>query len=130
MGAAVIISGHGLRVKGAESHPAGVLFSGGYDAKQNAIYLAGVMGHPRGVTRAGGNPSSEYVSGLRVLIVESGDIYWATDSMSLPRGLTELESTIVQSAIEEYFAGKIVRRVEKLEDAKKYLTQNSHHAGS
>ena len=114
--AKVKTAGEGLRVDDAVSHPAGILFSGGYDAETNELYLAGAIGHPRGVVAAGGDPSSEHISGLRVLIVEDGTVYWATDSMSLPRGLDEVESATVQTGLERYFSASDVRRVERLED--------------
>ncbi len=102
-------------MEATDAHPAGILYSGGYDTKTGVLYAASVMGHPRGVSLAGGDPSSEFVSGLRIIIVESGDIYWATDSMSLPRGLTDEEAREVQAALDKHFS-KPVRRVEKLED--------------
>jgi hypothetical protein len=115
----VQITGDGLRVDNTASHPAGVLFSGGYDADSNVLYLAGVMGHPRGVKVAGGEPSNECVSGLRLLIVDTGKVYWATDSMSLPRGLNQSESESVRAALEDHFQGHSIHRVEKLEDIPK-----------
>lgn len=114
--AKVNIAGEGLRVEDAVSHPAGILFSGGYDAEQNELYLASVMGHPRGVSLAGGEASNDCVSGLRVLITDDGNVYWTTDSMSLPRGLTEGESTQVQDGLANHFRDRLVRRIEKLED--------------
>ena len=116
MGSAKIqLVGEGLRLEATNAHPAGILYSGGYDSKGGVLYAASVMGHPRGVSLAGGDPSSEFVSGLRIIIVESGDNYWATDSMSLPRGLTDAEAKVVQAALDEHFS-KHVRRVEKLGD--------------
>ena len=114
--AKIQIVGEGLRVESTDGHPAGVLYSGGFDSEKSILYAAGVMGHPRGVSLSGGDPSSQFVSGLRIMIVESGDIYWATDSMSLPRGLSEVESDAVQAGLERHFEGKRVLRVEKLED--------------
>jgi hypothetical protein len=116
--AAVKLAGDGLAVGKSDAHPAGTLFSGGYDAQRNTVYLAGVMGHPRGVNLAGGDPSSEHVAGLRVIIAGAA-IYWATDSMSKPRGLSEAESAAVQTGLEQHFPGQPVRRVEKLQDAAK-----------
>ena len=77
--------------------------------------LAGVMGHPRGVNLAG-DPSSQHVAGLRV-IVAGAAVCWATDSMSLPRGLSEAEAAAVQEGLERQFSGQMVRRVERLQDA-------------
>jgi len=114
--AKVNIAGDGLRVDDAESHPAGILFSGGYDAQKNELYLSSMMGHPRGVAAAGGEPSTEDVSGLRVLIIDNRAVYWATDSMSLPRGLNEAESDAVQKGLDAHFRGRSIHRVEKLED--------------
>jgi hypothetical protein len=114
--AKVNIAGEGLRVGDAVSHPAGTLFSGGYDAEKNELYLASVMGHPRGVSLAGGEPSNDCVSGLRVLITEDGNVYWATDSMSLPRGLTESELAQVQDGLANHFRDQLIQRIEKLED--------------
>jgi hypothetical protein len=114
--ATVHIAGDGLRLVATETHPAGRLFSGGYDAASNALFLASVMGHPRGVSLAGGEPSDDSVSGLRVLIAENSTVYWMTDSMSLPRGLNESESESVQASLENHFRGQPILRVEKLED--------------
>jgi hypothetical protein len=110
------IAGDGLRVADAVSHPAGLLFSGGYDAEQNVLYLSSVMGHPRGVSLAGEEAVEDRVAGMRVLVVERGDVYWATDSMSLPRGLNDEQAGQVQAALELYFRGKTIRRVDKFED--------------
>ena len=114
----VQINGDGLRVEDAVSHPAGILYSGGYDPIDRVLYLASVMGHPRGVSLAGGEPAEDRVAGMRVLVVASGDVYWATDSMSLPRGLNQEEAEAVQAALQEHFPGKQIFRVEKLEDAR------------
>ena len=98
--AVIQLAGEGLRLEATDAHPAGLLYSGGYDSKRGVLYAASVMGHPRGVSLAGGDPDDEFVSGLRVMIVESGDVYWATDSMSLPRGLTEEEAKeVVQETL-------------------------------
>src|SRR5262245_6316011 len=117
MGTAVVkLAGDGLAVGESEGHPAGTLFSGGYDAERNTVFLAGVMGHPRGVNLAGGNPSGEHVAGLRVIVVGAA-VFWATDSMSLPRGLSEAEAAAVQEGLERQFTGRAVCRVERLQDA-------------
>jgi hypothetical protein len=117
--AKVNIAGEGLRVENAVSHPAGTLFSGGYDAEKNELYLSTVIGHPRGVSLAGGEASNECVSGLRVLITDDRNVYWATDSMSLPRGLTASESIQVQDGLANHFRERLVHRIEKLEDISK-----------
>jgi hypothetical protein len=114
--ATVHLNGAGLSVDATESHPEGMLFSGGYDADTNELFLASVMGHPRGVSLAGGDPSKQTVSGLRVLILRDRQVYWATDSMSLPRGLSEDESLAVQAGLEAHFNPQIVRRAAALED--------------
>ena len=116
--AKITIAGEGLVMGDAVSHPPGFLFSGGYDAEKNELFLASVMGHPRGVATAGGEPSNEHVSGMRILIVDCGDVYWASDSMSLPRVLSKDESEAVQTGLENHYRNKTVRRVEKLEDIK------------
>ena len=114
--ACVHVPDHGLQVEAADSHPAGTLFSGGYDAESNDLYLSGVLGHPRGVSLAGGDPSKPSLSGLRVLIVDSGDIYWAADSMSLPRDIQQADLMNVQAGLERHFQNHTVRRVNSLED--------------
>jgi hypothetical protein len=111
--------GEGLKVDKSETHPAGLMFSGGYDADAKTLFLASVVGHPRGVSLAGGDPSSGNVSGLRVLIVAMATVYWASDSMSLPRGLSSEEAEVVQSLLHDHFIGNPVIRVEKLEDIPK-----------
>ena len=113
--AVIQLVGDGLQLEATDVHPAGLLYSGGYDSKRAILYAASVMGHPRGVSLAGGDPDSEFVSGLRVMKVESGDVYWATDSMSLPRGLTEKEAKEVQAALDKHFSQHVCR-VEKLGD--------------
>jgi hypothetical protein len=110
--ARIQITGPGLFVPSTETHPAGTMFSGGYDAKANVLYLSSVVGHPRGVALAGGDPSSEHVAGMRILIVASGSVYWTTDSMSLSRGLKPDEAAAVQQALEQHFSGKAVIRVD------------------
>lgn len=114
--AKIQIIGDGLKLAQSDSHPSGTMFSGGFDADKRTLFLASAMGHPRGVSLAGGDPSAENVSGLRILIVESGEVYWATDSMSLPRGLTEEESELVQTGLETQFPGRTIHRVDKLGD--------------
>jgi hypothetical protein len=112
--AKVRLADQGLPVDETETHPAGTLYSGGYDAETNELYVAGVLGHPRGVSLAGGDPSKSSVSGLRVLIVTSGDIYWAADSMSLPRDIQEADSIAVHNGLTQYFQNRTVRRVASL----------------
>jgi hypothetical protein len=114
--ARVHVADHGLNVGEADSHPAGTLFSGGYDAETNDLYLSGVLGHPRGVSLAGGDPSKPSVSGLRVLVVKNNDVYWAADSMSLPRGIEEADAIAVHAGLERHFQNRIVRRVRSLAD--------------
>jgi hypothetical protein len=114
--ARVHVSDHGVSVDETDSHPAGTLFSGGYDADTNNLYLSGVLGHPRGVSLAGGDPSKPGVSGLRVLIASNGDVYWAADSMSLPRDIAQAESMAVQAGLERHFQKHTVRKVKSLED--------------
>jgi hypothetical protein len=113
--AKVQFAGSGLEVADAISHPAGLLFSGGFDTQRNILYLASAMGHPRGVSLAGGEAAEDRVAGMRVLVVASGDVYWATDSMSLPRGLNDDEAGLVQTALELHFRGSQVHRVDKFE---------------
>jgi hypothetical protein len=113
--AKVQLADQGLKVDKTETHPAGTLYSGGYDAETNVLYLAGVLGHPRGVSLAGGDPSKPSVSGLRVLIVASGGVYWAADSMSLPRDIDEQDAIAVQSGLMQHFHNRTVRRAESLE---------------
>jgi hypothetical protein len=69
----------------------------------------------RGVAAAGGEPSGDHVAGLRILIVASGTVYWATDSMSLPRGLNQMEVEAVHGALERHFQNRSIVRVERLE---------------
>jgi hypothetical protein len=109
------IVGPGWVIGETDNHPAGWLFSGGYDSNTNTIYLGSVIGHPRGVSLAGGDPSHESLSGMRVLVTEHGGIFWATDSMSLPRGVSELEAMAIQTGLEAHFSGCTVKRAESLE---------------
>ncbi len=108
--------GDGFPLVASDDHPAGALFSGGYDCVERVLYAASVMGHPRGVSLADGDPNDENVSGLRVLVIAGGDIYWASDSMSLPRGLSDAEASEIQAALEKHFAESAIHRVEKLND--------------
>ena len=117
--ATIRIAGDGWPVGNSLSHPEGLIYSGGYDAELNTVFLAGVMGHPRGVSLGGGDPSKACVSGLRVLQLPSGEVYWADDSMSLPRGLSDNERSAVQTGLESLFVENAVRHVAKLEDIPK-----------
>ncbi len=117
--AKVNLAGDGLRVDEARSHPQGILYSGGYDADTNELFLSSVMGHPRGVAVAGGSPSNENVSGLRIILVSENLLFWATDSMSLPRGLLEVEADAVQMGLENHFHPWTIKRIEKLENIPK-----------
>jgi hypothetical protein len=110
------IVGTGWAIVETDNHPAGKLFSGGYDSSTNTIYFGSVIGHPRGVSLAGGDPSQDRVSGMRVLLADDGGVFWATDSMSLPRGVTELEADAIQSGLESHFEGRTVKRVESMGD--------------
>lgn len=77
----VVLIGDGFQLEDSASNPKRAVYSGGYDAELNKVYLASVVGHPGGMAAAGGEPSKECVSGLRALLIESGEIYWASDSM-------------------------------------------------
>jgi hypothetical protein len=114
--AGIRIVGTGWVIGETDNHPAGKLFSGGYDSSTNTIYLGSVIGHPRGVSLAGGDPSQSNVSGMRVLVTDRGSVFWATDSMSLPRGVSELEASAIQSGLESHFESCSVKRAERLED--------------
>jgi hypothetical protein len=114
--AKVHVADQGLKVDDTESHPAGTLYSGGYDAQTNDLYLSGVLGHPRGVSLAGGDPSKSSMSGLRVLIFANGDVYWAADSMSLPRNIQDADSIAVHAGLVRQFQNRAVRRVASLAD--------------
>ena len=114
--AEVFLTGDGLALDESPSHPSGIVYSGGYDAELNRLYLASVVGHPRGVAAAGGDPSRKSLSGLRVFISDSGDIYWANDSMSLPRVLGDTDRTTIQLGLEQLFVGRKVAEVVRLQD--------------
>jgi len=118
------IAGEGLPIEEKSSHPAGTLFSGGYDADTNELFLSGVIGHPGGIAAAGGDPSAGSVSGLRVLLLPSGDVFWADDSMSLPRRLSPEEIKAVQKGLEIHFRDRSVRHVSKLEEISKSSNSN------
>jgi hypothetical protein len=109
------IVGAGWAIGETDNHPAGQLFSDGYDSSTRTIYLGSVIGHPRGVSLAGGDPSQGDVSGMRVLVTDRGSVFWATDSMSLPRGVSELEAKAIQAGLEAHFEGRSVKRAENLE---------------
>ena len=113
--ARVEIVGNGLVMAESDTHPAGTLFSGGYDAELNTLFLASVMGHPEGVQAAGGDPSKSEVSGLRVFKALDSKIYWMDDSMSLPRKLTQLEQQAVAAGLRAYFRHE-VEHASKLSD--------------
>jgi hypothetical protein len=53
--AVVKLAGDGLAVGQSDARPAGMLFSGGYDAQRNTLFPAGVMGRPRGANSAAPN---------------------------------------------------------------------------
>jgi hypothetical protein len=83
----------------SKSHPSGILFSGDYDTNTNELVLASEKRDPRGVA-------------LQVLIVDSGTVYWAGDSIAL----SDEQSAAVQVSLEKFFTGNPVKSVAKLED--------------
>lgn len=107
------IVGTGFVLSPRDRRPACVVYTGGYDAVQNVLYLASVMSHPQGVAMAGGDPSSDCNSGIRVFRTADKQTAWANDSMSLPRRLTDEEADAVQRGLEGYFCGDIVRRIKE-----------------
>ena len=114
--AKIQISGEGWAVDRTRSHPEGIIFSGGYDAETNIVHLAGVAGHPQGMKRGGGDASKESASGLRLFLGSDETVYWADDSFSLPRRLSEEERAAVQHGFEGRFTNRSVLHVERLED--------------
>ena len=117
--AKVVVKGSGLLIEASSNHPSGRLFSGGYDATANELFLSSVMGHPGGMAAAGGDPSSANVSGVRMMIVESGDIFWTDDSMSLPLRLTTDAVSAIQLGLESHFHDRRVRHASNLEEIPK-----------
>jgi hypothetical protein len=112
----VVLKGDGFQVEESLSHPAGVVYSGGYDAELNTLFLASQMGHLGGCAEAGGDPSKTCVSGLRVFLHRSGNVYWADDSMSLPRRLEDADRNSIQRGLEELFGNQMIQNVSRLQD--------------
>jgi len=113
--AEVVLVGDGFILHETPSHPAGRLFSGGYDRDLNKLFLASVVGHPGGVAAAGGDPSRECIAGMRVLCSNEGNVYWMLDSMSLPQSLDKANQEAVQCGLVEHFHDQSVTQVENLE---------------
>jgi hypothetical protein len=112
----VQIVGEGWQVSKSPGHPAGTIYSGGYDSQANTIFASGEAGHPGGVRVAGGDPTKPEVSGLRIIRLANGEVYWADDSMSLPRKFEAEEVEAVQKGLEAYFEGSRVTKVSRLSD--------------
>jgi hypothetical protein len=113
--AEVVISGKGFAIDASPSHPAGMVYSGGYDAELNKLFLASSLGHPGGMAAGGGDPSKADVSGVRLFLYSAGDMYWANDSMSLPRKLSEMEINAVQRGLQNRFPDRLIHQLERLE---------------
>jgi hypothetical protein len=114
--ARVQIVGEGWRVDKSQGHPAGTIFSGGYDSQSNTVFAAGEAGHPGGVRAAGGDPTRLGVSGLRIIRLPAGDVFWADDSMSLPRKFEPEELEAVQQGLELFFQGSRVTKVARFSE--------------
>jgi hypothetical protein len=114
--ARVQIVGAGWQVTKSQGHPAGTIFSGGYDSQSNTVFAYGEAGHPGGVRLAGGDPTKPGVSGLRIIRLPNGDVYWADDSMSLPRKFEADEVEAVQQGLEAFFEGSRITKVSRLSD--------------
>lgn len=114
--ATVTIAGAGWAVPQTSLHPAGALRGGGYDPDSNTVYLSGAAGHPRGVAAAGGDPTKPNLAGLTVFERADGKVFWANDSLSLPRGLTPEEAQAVQQGLEQAYSGREVRCLRRIAD--------------
>lgn len=116
----MVLAGEGMALDESPSHPSGFVYSGGYDAEVNCLYLSSVLGHPEGIAAAGGDPSKRSVSGIRVFLSGSGDIYWTNDSMSIPRMLDDMERSAIQLGLERLYVGRKVVEVDRLQDIPRY----------
>jgi hypothetical protein len=92
------------------------LRGGGYDPDANTLYLGGGVGHPRGVAAAGGDPTKPNVVGITVFERDDGTVFWANDSLSLPRRLSPEEAAAVQQGLEQTYPGSAVRQLQRIAD--------------
>lgn len=120
MTALVKRTGQVTRIAATATKPNGSLQAGGYDPATNTLHLgSGGAGHPRGVAATGGDPSAPGVAGVTVFEHEDGRIYWANDSFSLPRQLTQAEAAAVQGGLEQAYPGCSVTQVVRIGDVPK-----------
>jgi hypothetical protein len=88
-----------------------VQYAGGYNPKQNTIYVDEGYGHPQGYgNTAGSSPDAREIPGL-TLQTTPNTVYWSNASPSLPKSLTEKQARSVQLGLEDAFKGKKVLQV-------------------
>ena len=114
----VKIVGDGLRVIETIKNPGGTLYFGGYDIDANSLLL-GSAGHAHGMSLAGGDPSRVNVAGVSLFLRSDGEVFWANDSISLPRKLTAEQIDEVQSSLERLFPKNQVRNLNTIGQAPK-----------
>jgi hypothetical protein len=78
--------------------------------------LGGGVGHPQGVAAAGGNASKPGLAGITVFERADGTVFWVNDSQSLRGRLRPEEAQAVQQGLEQAYAGRNVRQLQKLAD--------------
>ena len=91
---------------------------GAYDTKAGTIGL-GKGGHFDGAAEAG-------MTGIRpethrglTMFQREGEVFWANDSLSLSKAVTQSEATTIQKALEAQFKGQTVKQVQQIGDVLK-----------
>ena len=118
--AIVKTTGESLVIPASAEKPSGKLQAGGYDAASHTLHLGhAAKGHPRNVSATGGDTGSPGLAGITVFICDDGRVFWANDSLSLPRCLTPEEALTVQRAIEREYPNRPVVRLVRIGDVPK-----------
>jgi hypothetical protein len=110
----VVFAADGLYVSPIAGRPGGWLRQGAFDPRNSILYLGG-PGHANGCAAAGADPIIDWI-GISVFVRLDGCVYWANDSMSLPRILSDDDALLIQQGLASVFAPQLVGRLDRIGD--------------
>ena len=83
------------------------------------MHLGAGFGHPGGVAASGGDPSKSTVAGVSLFERDDGVVFWANDSVSLPRRLSPAEVQSIQWGLEIHYGERPVVQLTRVADVPK-----------
>jgi len=105
-----------VKLGGAFESRGGLLRMGAYDTETGTLGL-GKGGHFDGASEAGMSGISPATHRGITMFEKDGKVFWANDSMSLNKAVTEAEANAIQKSLEIQFGNQTVIRLRQIGDA-------------